>query len=145
MVRIRFNTHIRTILVLIGSRLTWIYFLQFTFCNAAPTTRSEGKYPPVRWCEFRTHCLKARFAWGSPYRVVGADVHRAMSHDHVPSASRDLGMSCGHFRKTWIRSYDVCSVVHAALNVWVPLGGISGEAYHMCILCSSVGMLTTIA
>jgi hypothetical protein len=36
----------------------------------------------------------------SPYRVVGATVRRAMSHDRVPRASRNLRMFCGHFRKT---------------------------------------------
>jgi hypothetical protein len=36
---------------------------------------------------------------GNPYRVVGAAFHRVMSHDHVPRVSRDLGISCAHFRK----------------------------------------------
>jgi hypothetical protein len=51
-----------------------------------------------------------------------AAVHHTMNHDRVPRASRDLGMSCGHFCKTWICFCDVCSVVHAKLNVWTPLG-----------------------
>jgi hypothetical protein len=121
-VRIHFNARIRIIVVLTGGKLTWIYFLQFTFCNDTPTPRYEGKYPPAGWCESRTHCLKAMFAWGSPYRAVGAALHCAMSHDRIPRASRDLGMSCGHFCKAWIRSCDVCSVVHAVLNAWSPLG-----------------------
>jgi hypothetical protein len=36
----------------------------------------------------------------SPYRAVGAAVHRAMSYDRTPRACGDLGMSCGDFRKT---------------------------------------------
>jgi hypothetical protein len=36
----------------------------------------------------------------SPYRVVEVAVYRATSHDHVPRASRDPRLSCGHFRKT---------------------------------------------
>jgi hypothetical protein len=95
----------------------------FTFYNDAPTTRWEGKCPPTGWCEFRTRCLKARFTWGSPYGAVGSDVHCAMIHYRVPKVSRDLGMSCGQFHKTWIRSCDICSAVHAALNAWAPLGG----------------------
>jgi hypothetical protein len=35
--RIRFNARIRTIVVLTGGKLIGIYFLQFTFCNDAPT------------------------------------------------------------------------------------------------------------
>jgi hypothetical protein len=38
-VRIRFNARIRTIVVFTGGKLTCIYFLQFTFCNNAPTPR----------------------------------------------------------------------------------------------------------
>jgi hypothetical protein len=55
---------------------------------------------PFVTMQSRTRCLKARFACGSPYRAVGATLHRATSHDHVLRASRDLRMSCGHFRKT---------------------------------------------
>jgi hypothetical protein len=121
MVRIRFNVCIRTIIVLTGGKLTGIYFLQFTFCNDGPMPTYEGKYPRAGWYEFRTHCLKVRFAWGSPYRAVGVDVRRATSHDRVSRASRDLRMSCGHFHKTWICSCDICSAVHVALNAWAPL------------------------
>jgi hypothetical protein len=45
--RIRLDAHIRTIVVLTGGKLTKIYFLQFSFCNDAPTPREEGKYPPA--------------------------------------------------------------------------------------------------
>jgi hypothetical protein len=42
-VRIRLDAHIRTIVVLIDGKLTviysWYLFLQFTFCNDAPTPR----------------------------------------------------------------------------------------------------------
>jgi hypothetical protein len=67
-----------------------------------------------------------------------------MSHDHVPRVSRDLRMSCDHFRKTLIHSCDICSAAHAVLNTWVPLRGISGDVC-MCILCSSIDTLTMIA
>jgi hypothetical protein len=122
-VRIHVNAHIRTIVVLAGGKLWGIYFLPLTFCNNTPTPTQEGKYPPAGWCESRTRCPKARYAWGSPCRAIGDAVDRAMSHDRIPRASRDLRMSCGHFCKTWIRSYDVCSAIHAALNAWAPLGG----------------------
>jgi hypothetical protein len=36
----------------------------------------------------------------SPYRIVGAAIRHAMSHDRVPRMSRDLGISFGHFCKT---------------------------------------------
>jgi hypothetical protein len=36
----------------------------------------------------------------SPYRAVGAAVHRAMTYNCVPRVSRDLRMSFGHFHKT---------------------------------------------
>jgi hypothetical protein len=35
----------------------------------------------------------------SPYHVVGAAVHRAMSHDRAPRACGVLGMPCGDLRK----------------------------------------------
>jgi hypothetical protein len=37
----------------------------------------------------------------SPYRAVRAIVRCAMSHDCVPRASREPGMSYGHFRKMY--------------------------------------------
>jgi hypothetical protein len=117
-VRICFNAHIRTILVLTGGKLTGIYFLYLL-----SAIYFSIKYPHARWCGFHPCCLKARFAWGNPYHAVGADVHHATSHDRIPRASRDLGMSCRYFHKTWIRLYDICSVVHTTLNVWAPLGG----------------------
>jgi hypothetical protein len=120
MVRIRFNAHIRTIVVLTNGKLTGIYFL---YLLSVTTHLHQGKYPRAGWCGFWPRCLKVRFAWGSPYRAVGADVHRVMSHDRVRRASRDLGMSCGHFHKTWIHLCNVCSAVHAALNAWATLGG----------------------
>jgi hypothetical protein len=115
MVRIRFHARIMIIVVLIGGKLTGIYFLYFL-------SAIYFLCPSARWCESWTHCLKVRFAWGSPYCAVGADVHRATSHDRVPRTSRDIGMSCGHFHKMWIHSCDVCSTVHTALNAWAPLG-----------------------
>jgi hypothetical protein len=38
-VRIHFNAHIRTIVVLTGGKLTWIYFLEFIFYNDTPMIR----------------------------------------------------------------------------------------------------------
>jgi hypothetical protein len=43
--------------------------------------------------------LKTRLLEDDPYRVIEIAVHHATSHDRVPRASRDLGMSCGHFCK----------------------------------------------
>jgi hypothetical protein len=39
MVMIRLDAHVRTIVVLIGGKLSRIYFMQFAFCNDAPTKR----------------------------------------------------------------------------------------------------------
>jgi hypothetical protein len=39
MVRIRLEAHIRTIVVLIGGKLTGIYFLHLLFCNDEPTKK----------------------------------------------------------------------------------------------------------
>jgi hypothetical protein len=65
--------------------------------------------------------------WGlledSPYRAVGVVVHHATSHNRTPRACGDLGMPCGQLRKTWIRSCNICNVVHAALNAWASLRG----------------------
>jgi hypothetical protein len=49
----------------------------------------------------------------SPYHAVGVVVHHATSHDRTPRACGDLGVSCGDLHKAWIRSYNVCCVIHA--------------------------------
>jgi hypothetical protein len=36
----------------------------------------------------------------NPYRAVGTGVRHVTSHNRVPRASRDLGMSCDRFHKT---------------------------------------------
>jgi hypothetical protein len=83
------------------------------FCNDVPT-----KYPLVGWCESQTRTLKTGLLEDSLYCALETAVCRAMSHDHVPRPSRDLGMSCDHFHKTWIHFCNVCSAVHTVLNVW---------------------------
>jgi hypothetical protein len=97
--RTRFNARIRTIVVLTGDKLTGIYFLYLLseIYFIVMKHLCQGKYPRAGWCGFRPCCLKVRFAWGGPYCAVGVDVRCVMSHDRVPRASRDLGMSCGHF------------------------------------------------
>jgi hypothetical protein len=122
-VRICLNAHIRTIVVLTSGKLIGIYFL---YLLSVTMHRWQGKkvsiFPlgdvnpgpvPLRWCLLED----------SPYHAVGAAVHHAISHDRAPRVCGDLGMSCGHLRKTWICFCNVCSAVHAALNAWAPLGG----------------------
>jgi hypothetical protein len=60
----------------------------------------QGKYPPAGSCESRTHPLKMGLLEDSPCRAIEIAVYHVMRHNRVPRASRDLGMSCGHFRKT---------------------------------------------
>jgi hypothetical protein len=43
--------------------------------------------------------LKKGLLKDCPYHVIEIAVRHAMSHDHVPRASRDLEMLCGHFHK----------------------------------------------
>jgi hypothetical protein len=115
--RIRLDAHIRTIVVLTGGKVTGIYFSHLL---SITTHRRQGKkvsiLPPgdvnPRPVPSRRDLLE-----DSPYRAVGAAVHRVMSHDRAPRACGELGMSCGDLRKTLIRSCNVCSTIHAALNV----------------------------
>jgi hypothetical protein len=122
-VRIFLHAHIRTIVILMGDKLTGIYFLYLLYVTMH---RRHGKkvsiLPPG---DVNPGPVPSR--WGlledNLYRVVGATVRRAMSHDHAPRACRDLGVSCGDLHKAWIRSCNVCSTVHTALNAWAPLEG----------------------
>jgi hypothetical protein len=99
-VRILLDAHKRTIVVLSGGKLTRVYFPHLL---SVTMHRRQGKkvsiLPPGDVNPGPVHSR-----WGlledNPYRAVGATVHRAMSHDRIPRVSRDLGMSCGHFRKT---------------------------------------------
>jgi hypothetical protein len=96
---IRLDAHIRIILVLIGGKLTRIYFLHLL---SVTTHRREGKkvniLPPG---DVNPGPIISRrgLLEDSPYRAVGAVVHRATSHDRAPRACGDLEMSCGDLRK----------------------------------------------
>jgi hypothetical protein len=115
-VRIHWDAHIRTIVVLTGGKLTWIYF---PYLVSVTMHRWQGKkvciLPPG---DVNPGPVPSR--WGlledSPYHAVGVAVRRATSHDRTPRA-------CGDLHKTWICSCNICSVVHTALNTWAPLGG----------------------
>jgi hypothetical protein len=122
-VKIRLDAHIRTIVVLKCCKMTGIYFPHLL---SVTTQRWPGKKVSILpRGDMNPGPIPSR--WGlledSPYRAVGAAVHRVTSHDHAPRACGDLGMSCGDLRKAWICSCNVCSTVHVALNVWAPLGG----------------------
>jgi hypothetical protein len=123
MVRIWLDTHIRTIVVLTGGKLIWIYFLHLL---SVTTHRWQGKKVSIL-SPGDVNPRTAPSRWGlledSLYHAVGATVHRVTSHDRTPRVCGDLEMSCGDLGKTLIRSYNVCSAVHIALNVWAPLGG----------------------
>jgi hypothetical protein len=144
-VRIHLYAYIRTIVVLTYGKLTWIYFPHLLFVTMH---RRQGKKVSILLPgDVNPWPVPSRRGLldDSPYHVVGAAVHCAMSHDHKPRAYGDLGMSCGDLRKAWIRSCNVCSAIHAILNAWAPLGGISGDVWHICILYFFAGTLTTIA
>jgi hypothetical protein len=122
-VRICLDDHIRTIVVLIGGKLTWIYFLHLL---SLTTHRQQGKKVRILPSgDVNPRPVPSR--WGlledSPYCVIRATVHRATSHDRAPRACGDLGMSCGDLRRKWICSCNVCNIVHTTLNAWEPLGG----------------------
>jgi hypothetical protein len=79
----------------------------------------------------------------SPYQAVGAAC--PLCDESRPRLGHgDIRMYCDHLRKMWIRSYNVCNVVHAALNAWVPHGEYV-VIYLIYLLCSSAVMLTTFA
>jgi hypothetical protein len=122
-VRIRLDAHIRTISVLTCGKLTRIYFLHLL---SVTTHRWQGKKVSILLSgDVNPGPVPSR--WGlledNAFRVVGAAVRRATSHDHAPRACGDIGMSCGHLHKTWIHSRNICSDVCAALNTPAPLGG----------------------
>jgi hypothetical protein len=122
-VRIRLDTHIRTIVVLTGGKLIEIYFSHLL---SIMTLRRQGKKVSILPSgDVNPGSVPSRrgFLEDNPYREVGATVCRAMSHDRIPRASGDLRMSCGDLRKAWIHSSDVCSAIHAALNAWASFGG----------------------
>jgi hypothetical protein len=123
MVRIRLDAHIRTIVVLTGGKLTRIYF---SYLLSVTMHQWQGKKVSILSPgDVNLGPIPSR--WGlledNPYRVVGVAVCRVTSHDRAPRACGDLRVSCGDLHKAWIRSCNVCSTVHAALNVWAPLGG----------------------
>jgi hypothetical protein len=104
-VRIHLDAHIRTIIVLTGGKLIGIYFLYLLYViyfsvtmhlrqgkNVSILSPGDANPGPV--------VSRRGLLEDSPYHVVGAAVYHAMSHDRVPGASRDPGLSCGHFHKT---------------------------------------------
>jgi hypothetical protein len=110
--RICLDAHTRTIVVLTGGKLTGVYFLHLLYAIYFPVTthlRLGRKVCILSPCDVNPGPVPSR--WGliedSPYRAIGLYVRRVTSHDHIPRASGDLGMSCGHFRKTWICSCNV--------------------------------------
>jgi hypothetical protein len=98
-VRIRLDAHIRTIVVLTGGKLTGIYFLHLL---SVTTHRRQGKKVSILSLgDVNSRPLPSRqgLLENSPYRIVGAAVRHAMSHDRAPRACGDLGMSYGDLRK----------------------------------------------
>jgi hypothetical protein len=104
-VRIRLDTHIRTIVVLTGGKLTGIYFLHslYAIYYSVMTHLRQGKKVSILPSgDVNPGSVPSRrgLLEDSPYSVVGTVCPSCeSSHDHVPRVSRDLGMSCGHFRK----------------------------------------------
>jgi hypothetical protein len=99
MMRIRLDTHIRTIVVLTGGKLTGIYFLHLL---SVTTHRRQGKKVSILSPgDVNSGPIPSRrgLLEDHLHRAVGAAVHRATSHDRAPRACGDLGMSCGDLRK----------------------------------------------
>jgi hypothetical protein len=99
-VSIRLDAHIRTIVVLTGGKLTGIYFL---YLLSVMMHRRQGKMVtilPLDDVNLGPIPSRQGLLEDSPYRAVGAVVHRVMSHDRTPRTCGDLGMSYGHLRKT---------------------------------------------
>jgi hypothetical protein len=97
MMRIRFNARIRTIVVLTGDKLTGIYFLYLLsaiYFSVTMHLRQGKKVSMLVPGDVDSDPVASR--WGL-LEAVPIVVRHAMSHDRVPWASRDLGMSCGHF------------------------------------------------
>jgi hypothetical protein len=99
-VRICLDAHIRTIVVVTGGKIIGIYFQHLLFVT---THRRQGKKVnilPLGDVNPGPILSRRGLLENSPYHAVWAVLHRAISHDHAPRACGDLGMSCGHFRKT---------------------------------------------
>jgi hypothetical protein len=136
MMRICLDAHIRTIVALTGGKLIGIYFYVIYF--SVMMHRRKGKKVSILLSgDVNPEPIFSR--WGllkdSPYRVVGerfnwgqslscgrgyVSIVRLVTTTHLGRG--DIGMSCGLFLKTWIRSRNVCNAVRAALNARVPLG-----------------------
>jgi hypothetical protein len=113
----------KNIVALIGGKLTWIYFLYFL---SVMTHRWQSKKVSILPSgDVNPGPVPSRrgLLEDSLYHAVGAVVRHATSHDRTPRACGDLGVFCGALHKAWIRSCNVCSVVHAASNTWVPHEG----------------------
>jgi hypothetical protein len=122
-VRICLDTHIRSIVVLTGGKLTGIYFSHLL---SITTHQRQGKKLSILLPgDVNLGPVPSRrdLLEDSPYHAVGAAVCHATSHDRAPRTCGDLGMSCGDLCKAWICSCNVCSAVHASLNAWMPLWG----------------------
>jgi hypothetical protein len=98
-VRIPLDAHTRTIVVLIGDKLTGIYFLQLL--SVTTHQRQCKKVSILSSGDVNPGPVPSRRGMleDSPYRAVGAAVRRAMSHDCAPRACGYLGMSCGDLHK----------------------------------------------
>jgi hypothetical protein len=121
-----------TVWIHLDARITGIYFLYLLFVM---THRRQGKKVsilPSGDVNPRPVPSRRGLLEDNAYRVVGAVVHRAMSHDRASRACGNVGMYCGHLRDTWICSCTVCSIVHAALNVWVPPEGLVVMDGYVC-------------
>jgi hypothetical protein len=98
--RIRLDAHIRTIIVLTGGKLTGIYFLQLLSVMMHLRQGKKVSILPSGDVNLEPVPSRQGLLEDNPYRAVWAAVRRAMSHDRAHRACGDIGMSCGHFRKT---------------------------------------------
>jgi hypothetical protein len=91
------DAHRRIIVVLTCGKLTEIYFMHllYSIYYSVMTHLRQGMYPPAGWCEFRTHPLKTRLAWGQSLSCGMGCVSIMQLATTTHLVCGDLGMSCG--------------------------------------------------
>jgi hypothetical protein len=127
-VRNRLDAHIRTIVVLTVGKLTAIYFLHLLYAIYYFVTMHlwQGQKVSILLSgdvNPEPIPLKMRLAWGQSLSCGRGCVFVVWLATTAHPEHGDLEMSCGIFLKTWIHSFNICSVVHTTLNAWASLGG----------------------
>jgi hypothetical protein len=99
MVKIRLDAHIRTIVVLTGGKLIWIYFSHLLSVMMHQRQGKKVSMLPPGDVNPGSVLSRPGLLEDIPYRAVGAAVHHTMSHDRTPRVCGDLGVCCGDLHK----------------------------------------------